>query len=216
MNTVPEAIVADVDPKDGAYLRMCYHYGVIPEPFPHKAIAFAALQGEREDKHAGGWDARERALCLAHLRRRPPAPLRALRPRAPRPDAPIGEPLKLTPEPLRGPDFCADLHARRDAGEDLSSADLAEAIGMSVTAAHRRYLVWCEERGVAPQQGSRGRGSWAPWIADRYLAGYEPAEIAAAIARVTSNPYTEAQVNRLLVCLRVAKDPLHKALRAKP
>lgn len=203
---------SDVDPKDAAYLRLCEHYGVIPDPAPHKAVAFAALQGERQDDQ-GGWNARERALIFAHLRRRPPAPLRPLRPRAPRPDAPIGEPQKLRPQPLSGADPCAELHRRREAGEDLSSADLAEAIGLSVTAAHRRYIAWCEERGIAPLQGSRGRSSWAPWIVDRYLAGYEPAEIGQAIAAVTQNAYPEEQVEKMLVCLRVAVNPLHKALR---
>lgn len=211
MNARP---LSDVDPKDAAYAQLCEHYGVLPKHDPPRAVLRAALEGGREDDQ-GGWTARERRIVFDHLRRRPRAPLRPLRPRSPRPDAPIGAPVKLTPEPLRGADLCAELHARREAGEDLSSADLAEAIGLSVTAAHRRYLVWCEERGVAPLQGSRGRSSWAPWIVDRYLSGYEPGEIAAAIAAATVNAYPVEQVERLLVCLRVAKDPLHKALRVK-
>ena len=191
MNTIAADIVADVDPKDGAYRRMCAHYGVIPEPFPHKAIAFAALQGEREDKHVGGWDARERALCLAHLRRRPP-------------------------EPLRGPDFCAELHARRAAAEDIPVTDLAAALGISSSAAQDAYRRWCEAQRVEPLPGARGRSTWHPWVIGRYLAGFEPAEIAAALTAASTYVYPVEQVNRCLIRHGIAKDPLHKTLRAKP
>lgn len=211
MNARLVAPVSDVDPKDAAYLRLCDRYGVLPEPAPHKAVAFAALQGEREDDQ-GGWDARERRLVLAHLRRRPRAPLRSLRPRAPRPDAEIGEPVKMEPAPL-GADPFAELHARREAGEDLATGELARAIGMSVPAAHAAYQSWCASRGLAPLPGYRGRSSWAPWIVDRYLGGYEPAEIAAALTKASTYAYPEAQVERILEALGVAKNPLHKALR---
>jgi hypothetical protein len=215
VNAVPEAIVTDVDPKDAAYRRMCAHYGVIPEPFPHKAIAFAALQGEREDKHCGGWDARERALCMAHLRRRPPEPLRALRPRAAPSGAPIGEPVRSAPEPLRGPDFIAELHERRAAAEDIPVTDLAAALGLSSSAAQDAYRRWCEAQRVEPLPGARGRSTWHPWVISRYLAGFEPAEIAAALTAASTYVYPVEQVNRCLIRHGIAKDPLHKALRAK-
>ena len=213
MNARLIAPVSDVDPKDAAYVRLCERYGVVPEPTPHKAVAFAALQGERQDDQ-GGWDAWERRLIFAHLRRRPRAPLRPLRPRAPRPDAPIGEPVKMEPAPL-GADPFAELHARREAGEDLATGELARALGVSVPAAHAAYQSWCAARGLAPLPGYRGRSSWAPWIVERYLSGYEPAEIAAALTGVSTYAYPEAQVERILEALRVAVNPLHRALRVK-
>ena len=215
MNTVPADIVADHDPKDAAYRRLCYHYGVIPDPNPNRAVAFAALQGEREDKHVGGWDARERALCMAHLRRRPHEGLRALKPRAAPSGAPIGEPVRSAPEPLRGPDFIAEMHERRGAAEDIPVTDLAYALGLSSSAAQDAYRRWCEEEGVEPLPGARGRSTWHPWIIGRYLAGYEPAEIAAALTAAGTYAYQEEQVNRCLIRFGVARDPVHKALRAK-
>lgn len=54
--------ISDADPKDAAYRRLCEHYGVLPHPQVPRAVAFAALQGEREDEQ-GGWTARERAIA---------------------------------------------------------------------------------------------------------------------------------------------------------
>ena len=214
MNTVPADIVGDHDPKDAAYRRLCYHYGVIPDPNPVRAVAFAALQGEREDEQ-GGWSVRERALCMSHLRRRPSAGLRPLRPRAAPPGAPIGEPVRSAPEPLRGPDFIAEMHERRGAAEDIPVTDLAYALGLSSSAAQDAYRRWCEAEGVEPLPGARGRSTWHPWIIGRYLAGYEPAEIAAALTAAGTYVYREEQVNRCLIRFGVARDPVHKALRAK-
>jgi hypothetical protein len=216
VNTIAADIVADVDPKDAAYQRLCAHYGVLPHPHPPKEVAIAALQGEREDKNCGGWDAQERALCLAHLRRRPRACLPPLRPRAAPSGAPIGEPVRSAPEPLRGPDFIAELHARRAAAEDIPVTDLAAALGISSSAAQDAYRKWCEAQRVQPLPGARGRSTWHPWVIGRYLAGYEPAEIAAALTAASTYVYPVEQVNRCLIRHGIAKDPLHKALRAKP
>lgn len=215
MNALSADIVADHDPKDGAYLRMCARFGVVPHPNPCKEVALAALQGEREDGDCGGWDARERALCMSHLRRRPTAGLRPLRPRAAPSGAPIGEPVRSAPEPLRGPDFIAEMHERRAAAEDIPVTDLAAALGLSSSAAQDAYRRWCEAEGIEPLPGARGRSTWHPWIIGRYLAGYEPAEIAAALTAAGTYVYREEQVNRCLIRFGVAKDPVHKALRAK-
>ena len=50
---------------------------------------------------------------------------------------------------------------------------------------------------------------------DRYLSGYEPGEIAAALTKASTYVYPEAQVERILEALGVARNPLHKALRVK-
>ena len=215
MNVRPVCPISNADPKDAAYLRLCEHYGVVPHPTPPRAVAFAALQGAREDDQ-GGWTARERAIVFAHLRELPRAPLRPLRPRSPRPDLPIGEPQKLPTAPLSEADPCGELHRRRGAGEDVATGELAAALGVSVPAAYTAYRAWCDRRGLAPHEGYRGRSSWAPWIVDRYLSGYEPAEIAAALTTVSTYAYPAEQVERILCALGVAKDPLHRALRVKP
>ena len=76
-------------------------------------------------------------------------------------------------------------------------------------------LRWCEEEGVEPLPGARGRSTWHPWIIGRYLAGHEPVEIAAALTAAGTYVYREEQVNRCLIRFGVARDPVHKALRAK-
>jgi len=50
---------------------------------------------------------------------------------------------------------------------------------------------------------------------DRYLSGYEPAEIAAALSAVSTYAYPVEQVERILEALKIAVNPLHKALRVK-
>ena len=214
MNLRLIAPVSDIDPKDAAYLRLCEHYGVVSEEKPPRAVVHLAWVGELPKEYHGGWERRESVLMFAYLRSRPRAPLRPLRPRAPRPDAPIGEPVKMEPAPL-GADPFAELHARREAGEDLATGELAHVLGMSVPAAHAAYQSWCAARGLAPLPGYRGRSSWAPWIVERYLSGYEPAEIAAALTGASTYAYPEAQVERILEALKIAVNPLHKALRVK-
>jgi hypothetical protein len=52
-------------------------------------------------------------------------------------------------------------------------------------------------------------------VIGRYLAGYEPAEIAAALTAASTYVYPVEQVNRCLIRHGITKDSLHKALRAK-
>ena len=68
---------------------------------------------------------------------------------------------------------------------------------------------------LAPLPGYRGRSSWAPWIVERYLSGYEPGEIAAALTGASTYVYPVEQVERILEALKIAVNPLHKALRVK-
>ena len=127
----------------------------------------------------------------------------------------IGDPVRSAPEPLRGPDYIAEMHERRSAAEDIPVTALAAALGLSSSAAQDAYRRWCEAEGVEPLPGARGRSTWHPWIIGRYLAGFEPAEIAAALTAAGTYAYQEEQVNRCLIRFGVARDPVHKALRAK-